>query len=276
MFNMDQRIFIFLSVGLLLFSPCCMDGGQGITPVKKLTAQEIVEKSDKAMENVNSYGLDMKLVMVYSNATELGGEMVLEMDSKSQMDIRNRRMYMNAQVNVMGMSMPVESYIIGDIQYSKAPMAGWTKQKINISWDENEGMIEQMNLVGNPELTLDGSEEVDGVDCYIIKTVPTAETIFQIMGQGVSDSSGMAEGSRDDFMKGVESMEFREWISKTDFTVKKAYIKMDVDAQGGSSSMEITIKLSDLNKAMNIELPAEAENAQEMSEFLTGGGVQPY
>jgi len=234
-----------------------------------LSVEEIVTNSETAMNSLDSYALDMDLLISGENPqSPEAGEMAIRLESSSKLDIMNKRMYTSGTMDMEGMSMPMETYIIGNMQYSKAPMAGWVKQEAEMSWDDlaEAGKI---SMVGNANLTLEGGEVVDGVDCYVITTVPTAETILKIFSQEIGGSGSM--GDAKSFLESVKSMTSKEWISKSDFRLRKTHITVDLESEGSPISVEITMRVYDFNEPMNIKLSEEAKNARDMSPM--GGRI---
>ena len=264
---MDKRIIyrllVFGVVLIILFSLAC------INQEGKLTPEEILNRSETVMKNINSYAFDTSMLMRFSgNATRMvgGGEMSMKLNTNSKIDVNKKRMYMTGTMSLMGMSMPVEEYIIENTQYMKSPMGGWTKREIKIMWNDIN-MANKISMIKKSNLTLEGSEGVSGEDCYIIKVTPTPKGVIDMIGRSMGDVSGMGEG-KEEFLKAIKNVELKEWISKKDFTVRKAYINMSLENMGTSVTIEITMNLHDFNKPMNIELPDDARNATEISKRL--------
>ena len=83
---MDQRIYVFLVVGFLMFSLGCLDDGG-----TKLSVEEIVTNSETAMNSLDSYALDMDLLISGENPqSPEAGEMAIRLESSSKLDIMNK------------------------------------------------------------------------------------------------------------------------------------------------------------------------------------------
>jgi hypothetical protein len=162
------------------------------------------------------------------------------------------------------------------------PMSGeqWTKTKVEgneISQDQLAQLLQLMK--STIQTTLTGTEKVNGIDCYVLQISPNMTELWQwMMSQQGSNLAGDVDLSQFDISKLIKSYELKYWISKTDFNLikAKADMNMDIDpaAVGASvddfESMTMLIDLdmtfSDYNKVVDIQLPADAVNAEETSQ----------
>jgi hypothetical protein len=260
---------------------------------KTLTTEEILANTMTAMEKIDSYKIAYNLVL---DMEIVGGKqaMKISMDGTGTgaMDVINKKMQMALDVNAeipgagttqMKMTMTMDMYMVDGWLYTKMtiPTAKeqWTKTKIEgneISQDQLAQLL--LLLKSTTQSTLTGTEKVNGVDCYVLELTPNMTDLWQWM---MSQQGNLAEGvdlSQFDISKLIKSYELKYWISKTDFSMVKAKadLNMDVDpaAVGASADdfermtmlINMDMTFSDYNKAVDIQLPADAVNAQETSQ----------
>jgi len=236
----------------------------GCTQEKQLTNKEVMAKSEQAMTSLKSYAFDMVMDMEISgNITPILGstQMTMNMNTSSQVDITNKKSHTTGSMSLMGMNFPIELYTIGNTQYSKSPMAGWTKQTIEGAWN-NSNMAVDSSIADRIDVVRKDDDVVDGVDCYVFYFQPGANEVLELMGASQSGMSGMA--NQEDFMESVKNVELWEKISKSDFIVREMHMVMDVESEDTDATLDFTFRVYDLNKGFSIVLPQEAEEATQM------------
>ncbi len=278
-------VFSILLITIVLLTGC---GG------KDLTIEEILTNTKAAMEKIDSYKIAYDMVL---DMEIVGGEqaMKIAMDGTGAgaMDIINKKMQMaldlNAEIPGAGtsqvkMTLTMEMFMVDGWLYTKMtiPMSGvqWTKTKVEgneISQDQVAQLIQLMK--STVQTTLTGTEKVNGIDCYVLQISPNMTELWQwMMSQQGSNLAGEVDLSQFDISKLIKSYELKYWISKTDFNLIKAKANMnmyvDPTAVGASADdfermtmlIDLEMTFSDYNKAVNIQLPADAVNAEETSQ----------
>lgn len=261
---------------------------------KALSTEEILSNTTSAMAKIDSYKIAYDMVL---DMEIVGGKqaMKIAMDGTGTgaMDVINKKMQMaldmNAEIPGAGtsqvkMSLTMEMFMVDGWLYTKMtiPMSGvkWTKTKVEGNEISQDQLAQLIQLMKSTILTtLTGSEKVNGIDCYVLQITPNMTDLWQwMMSQQGSNLTGDVDLSQFDLSKLIKSYELKYWISKTDFNLikAKANMSMDVDpatvgaSVGDFERMTMLIDLgmtfSDYNKAVNIQLPADAVNAEETSQ----------
>ena len=157
----------------------------------------------------------------------------------------------------------------------------WMKMKLNNElWTAQNQLSQQIEFLKTAiEVTLLGSEKVDGVDCYVLQIKPNMEALTKWVLSQQQQQSGIGgiDLSKLDLAKLFKTISIKEWIAKDTYPppVKAA---MDVvlemlpedvgataeDFEKMTMDMKGPVKYYDYNKPVTIELPQEALNAQEI------------
>jgi len=205
----------------------------------------------------------------------------------SSVDLISKKM---VSVIDMTLEMPGESpqqmtgeiYLMDGWMYMKAAVPGggdqWTKMKLTDSlWAAQSQFTNMTDFLKTPtDLEIAGSENIDGVDCYVINIVPDTEALMNwTMGQmqamqGQSSLQGM------DLSKILEGFLVKEWIAKDSFSIVRQQIDLSLDMasvmptsptnSASQMSMEMSALLNyhDYGEQVDIQLPTEAVTAREM------------
>ncbi|HEX9897396.1 MAG TPA: DUF6612 family protein [Dehalococcoidales bacterium] len=284
--TMKTTLYIFM--GLVLAVSSVLTG----CTAKEVTAEELLTNTIAAMEKVNSYKIDYDMAM---EMEVVGGtdpmQMTMDGSGTGAMDVRNKKMQMNMDMDMeipgtgtskMNMTMSMEMYLVEGWLYTKMNIPGmgeqWTKMETpdEISQDQAAQLMALMK--SSTTNTIKGSEKVKGVDCYVLEIVPDMAKLMEwLMSQQGSDLTGDIDLSQFDISKMIKSFGLKYWIAKSNYQIMKAEAEMamDMDAEtvGASEedfeSMTMTMDMgmifSDYNKTVNIQLPEEALDAEEVS-----------
>lgn len=184
-------------------------------------------------------------------------------------------------------NMSGDMYFTGGWIYMKASVPGegeqWIKQKLSDdAWTSENKIGEQAdNLKTAHNLTKLGAEKVDDIDCYIIQCTPEMNAL---MKSGIVDQlNGFFDLNSIDFDvksvdwdKIVKYISMKLWIAKDNYLPIKVYadVLLEILPQDlGNTTMDMdrmTINISqqfkyyDYNKPVVIQLPPEAQNAEEL------------
>lgn len=170
-------------------------------------------------------------------------------------------------------------YIMGGWIYMKVSVPGegvqWLKQKLSDDiWLSENQVAQQAQILRTSHNPIKlGSEEVNGVDCYIIQVTPEINTLIK---------SGLAEQLSEygdvknlDWGQVVKYNSAKVWIAKDKYLPTKFYwdISLEILPQelGKTTNyfdkiaINITfqMKFYDYNQPVVIQLPPEAQNAIE-------------
>ncbi|HEX54540.1 MAG: hypothetical protein DRO94_02215 [Candidatus Altiarchaeales archaeon] len=259
---MDKKILFLIGI-LLMYSGCI---GQEVQ--KKLTAEEIRDKSIDAMQNVKSYAFDIDMDIATKREGEVvgigTGEMNFKISGDGKIDMNQKKMYSKMTVDFLGMKMEMEQYVIGNTQYINIPMFGWVKNETAEDVWSLEYVHMESEIMRNSPVILSGTEMLNDRECYILDINPRTDDILRLISkQYLSTSSTDIEGIKES----LKSLKVREWIDKNTFLISRMGIDMETEYENTTMNISITMNFYDYDKPMNIELPEDARNARDMSEI---------
>jgi len=261
------------------------------------TAQEIVDGTIQALENIRTYEFEMDLTMDIASKSE--GETLeanIGMEYSGALDLDNRQLGMEvtASVAVPGEDeeeMKMEAYLIDGIGYAMTytletgPV--WEKEEFSETeweetWEETTETLSltepQIELLKTAEFEVIGSEQVKGVDCYVLRLTPDIkqlwDTIMQQATPGFGGDLGLPDFTEENLAAASCSFSVKQWVAKDTYFVMKAEIDMEIEitaaAMGfpeeeGKASIDTAINMLtyNYNLPVSIELPPEAEEAIE-------------
>ncbi len=211
-------------------------------------------------------------------------------NGRGVVDIVDKKMKMNMNTCLemldtteVPRTMEMEMYLVNNTMYMKdlgipELPAQWTKIEMpegsEESWESQDQLKQQMELLTISELELLEDEKVNGVDCYVLNIVPDTEkfwetTMAKVMARSTQD---LAPGI--DLQKILKSMSTKEWIAKdTNFLMKtQMAVHLVVNSEDldipdmvekftMTADEEIEMRFYDYNTPVSIELPEAAESA---------------
>lgn len=266
-------------------------------------AQDIVAKSVSAMAHVNSYRLDTDVLNTYK---VLDGPnqitTLFEWNGTKLIDVFRREMKMDMTIDVVNYygsddTHSIEMYFRGGYEYCKStslhvyggPENPWDKNRLtNEDWTAESQMSYYIKLLETgSQANVLGSEDVSGIDCYVLTLSPSTEAMVDWVisqGQPAGPSLGVMAGGaisvhRADAYQGGS---LRLWVEKDSYLPLKAEVSAVFDGfiGGGAhpvssdpyipttghvnSSFDAQAIFSGYNQPVSIQLPQEALNAQEL------------
>ncbi|RNA70516.1 DUF6612 family protein [Alteribacter keqinensis] len=264
-----------LSGVIILTAACSAESDDG------LTAEEILLKSEEAMEELTSYSMSMKSTQEMSADGD-----TQEMDMESEIDVLMEplTMFQTTTMDMMGISMNYDTYFSEEHGFfMEDPNAGgWFKlpdsfmEEMMALSDVQMSPEEQLQPFKDniEELTVETEEDHyivtlkgDGLDTDALK-----EQISSITGDGMSEMYGDALDSMD-----VHELEYELFIDRETFYNTEANIYMDTTVDDGMFELDlkqnIHILFTNFNGIDDLEVPGEViENAEEVSEEDLFGG----
>ena len=174
-------------------------------------------------------------------------------------------------------AMTVEEYLLNDTLYLKIDR-NWTALKLPgmaLAWSQQNTMNQQVDILNHSNLTLLGSEMVDGQDCYkLLVDIDTASFADQLSTQTDSYMSMLPMN----FSSLYSNMTLQAyyWITKDTHLLKKTEIWESFIVNPRSLGLQVNesenivmnvatniiMLFSGFNQRVNIELPAEAASAE--------------
>lgn len=260
--------------------------------------QDIVAKSVSAMAHVNSYKLETDVLNTYkvldepnrtTNLTEWNGTKFIDIPSKKmKMDMTVGDVYFGDNE-----SSSIEMYFTGGCEYCKAtepdvyggPANPWDKTRLTDEiWTAESQISYYIELLKTgSQANILGSENIAGIDCYILTLTPSTEAIIDWV-----TSQEQPVGPQIDIMFGgaipVERADAYQggsvklWVEKDSYLPLKAEINAVFDGCVGggpvtvnpytpttghvNSSFDGQMTFSGYNQPVSIHLPQEALNDQ--------------
>lgn len=283
--------------------------------------RQILADSVEATTGADSFAFTMNAGISANMTGEAGGSMSADMSGSGAADLSNKSMkfsldasasvdlgFFNMSFDDIGMEM----YKVGDWMYQRVTMAdedsGWTKTPAahdDADSFERENMREQLSFVEFPaEVEILREEKCGGEDCYVIRIVPDAQKLADALSSLPESPGPMTNTELQQLEDTLENTFFTIWIAKD----SKLFMKFVLDASIDTSDIEdtvgvptqtdavpimmdgdaimnisVTVTMKDYNKDVDITLPPEAANAEEVepgslfSEEFSGmfGGGDP-
>jgi hypothetical protein len=265
-----KRFVAILILVILLVSLVACGGGEGeAEPV-----EEIADAAVAAYAGLDTYRFDMDMTMemdVTGGDDTVDGTVAVEMNSAS--DKVNQRAYRNMQVSAdipPAMEGEVEMYTMDDYAYLRTSMPAepptWLKWEICLPC----GGKEKLDIVGQQADLLEDSIEVEVIDtdtldateCYVLEVRPELEKLWEWM----KEQYGIGERLPDlesDLNEVISDVSINQWIAKDTYYTLKSTIDITLTSLAWTLDITATVVVYDVNQPVNIELPPEAEDAEE-------------
>jgi len=162
----------------------------------------------------------------------------------------------------------MEEYLLNDTFYLKMD-GNWTALRlpgVAEAWSSQNTMNQQVDMLNHSNITLQGSETVDGQDCYkLLVDIDTTSFADQL-----SNQTGFSS------LFSNMTLQAYYWIAKDTHLLKKTEVWESFivnprslglpanESENGEMSMDtaITLLFSGFNQRINVELPAEATKAE--------------
>jgi len=181
----------------------------------------------------------------------------------------------------------LEEYLLNDTVYLKVD-GNWTSMKLPViseSWSQQNTIGQQIDMLNRSNLSLLGSEVVDGQECYKLKAEMGSLAIAEQMSQQAASILPAQSMNLTQLFRNM-SIEALYWITKDAHQLKKAEVLqsfiMNPESLGlpinetGNLSMSVNTTISmvfqDMNKSVNVQLPSEAGNATPFLQSLLVSG----
>jgi hypothetical protein len=174
-------------------------------------------------------------------------------------------------------NMSVDIYTVNGWMYMKADVPGignqWTKMKLTEEvWAQQSQLSSMTDFLKSPiNLELFGSENVKGVDCYVLSINPDMKSLSSWMAGRMQSGQSSMDLSSLGTSEMFQGFTVKEWIAKDSFRVAKQQIRIKLNPTSepginSSTNMDIQAVLTyyDYGKPVAVQLPAEALNAEEL------------
>jgi hypothetical protein len=270
------------------------------SPAPAPAAQDIISRTKDAWAGLTSYGYDFNMEFAMSGT--ISGKTQnfnITMSGNSVNNLTISAMQMNANMEIESpgqgkISMPMILYLVNGWEYTKIsiPLAGdqWTKTQLDMgSYDAMDDVQHVLEMgQSGVEVTVAGSEDIDGVSCYVLQINPDPAELSKWLKsvQQTADIQGN-EPSDADLSNAIKKLSFKEWIAKDGYLLKKSETSATVNMNGSQlgSSAEATdnlnmnisevLALTQYNQPVSIVLPPESQDAQDVTSQQSGAESSP-
>jgi len=202
---------------------------KGTSATVLTSADEIWNNAISAVINVTSVQYDVDLALT----TEAG---TVKDITHTEVDFEQRKSY-----TIHTGDIPGESYVIGNEIYTCMNDRCEKLDEVP-TWDKESKLEELLGCGENADVTLIGSQKLDGKDCWILEVIPLNS------------------------LKGLD-IEIKDWILKEDYLPQKAEIAVTSTPKGEEITTERTVIFYDYNKSLSIALPVKAVPTPTPSGF---------
>lgn len=257
-------------VGIIIvtaLSGCITSDNVSAAEIKMYTLQSAVD--------VVSYNFIMNMDISMNSG---GTETSMEANVNGAVDILNHKLMMEMSTDLSAsMDMNILYYIINETIFIKMDNSGteqWMKMHFsesNITWNSFDQMYMQIDLLDLGEVERLDDEKVDNENCYVLKITPDIDKLYETIMSQQGLSLGMAQSyDITDMMKEISLV---LWISKDSNFIMKAYEYMSMEMNlfefQTDMSIGLTIKFTNYNEPVNIELPEDALDAISYLDYVS-------
>jgi hypothetical protein len=252
------------------------------------TAEEIAAASLSALEKITT----LKAGTVFSMTLDVSGgshpgSTTLQENGNNSVDVPAKMMSGQTDITVdippqANLKISTEVYCADGWLYAKtsAPLLAnqWYKMKLTEDqWNKQSGLSNVSGFLQSAvKIELAGSQTINGTNCYVLNVTPDLAALTDWIQQAVQGQQTGVDLSNIDLAKTFKSFSVKEWVSKvdklpvqqqitivaeitpSDFTATNTdFDKLDLNVNG-------TITYSDYGQPVNIVVPPDALNAQQM------------
>ena len=169
----------------------------------------------------------------------------------------------------------IEEYLINDTLYLKVD-GNWTVMKmpgVADAWSAQNTMTQQLEMFNQSRLTLIGSENVDGVDCYKVRAEIEMGAMADQLSADVTSLVPMQMNYSELFRN--MALDVHYWITKDTHLLKKTDVREvfivtpqslgltanESDTMEMRINSEVSMLFEGFNESVNVKPPAEAMQA---------------
>lgn len=229
----------------LLLAACAGPGASQATPTPALTEQQIADKAVQALSAVSSFHFDL--------TTDTGGKPAgssFSLVSAAGDAVRPDKLAATIQAAVGGFTAKLQYISVGDKHFMTDPISRqWTAVPPQFNtiavFSPEQGapaIVKSMR-----DLKKQGTEKVDGVDCYHLTGTTQGDVLQALLGAS-------APGQ----------LKAEVWIGTSDFLARQIKI-VGVIFQGDPDGTVRTLKLSKFNEHVTISAPTPGTTASPPS-----------
>ncbi|MBM0066706.1 DUF6612 family protein [Alkalicoccobacillus gibsonii] len=243
------------------------------------SATSILEKSNKAMLELESYSSETKIEMTMMG---MGEEVTIKTSSKEDVILDPFAMHQVVTTSMAGEEETLESYWTEEGFYQETADGEWVKLPAELSdgldelmeWAMASDQVEQAELFGE-----DMSVEDNG-DSYILTYEGDGQDLEEAMKEWMDMSMGQDEDMMmDELMADItyNDVKYEMTIAKDThyMTNLMMHLDMDMEVEGETTNMTQMIEMDvhNFNGVDSIEVPADVRDNAQMLEDMEGGAL---
>jgi len=256
------------------------DGSSGTPTAGTPTpdGEEIRANAVDAMDAVETYRVEAN----ESRTVVANLERQIAIEQTVTVDRTSGSLHVAANQSAAGRTIAIDIYLVDGTLYQRSPVyvrqfsTEWlevdTAENLTLVRDALDPIRRHQRILEATEVTLNGTETVDGTETYRLETTSDSERLEEVFAEQVSGPGSQLNEST----YSISSASFTFWISTETNRPVKAEGALDstVSAQGETVSLEQAFSFRyDYASEASVELPAAAEGAVPLSEALNDTGT---
>jgi hypothetical protein len=276
-----KRVVALAAMVLLVGVSALACGGGGW--VSDITEQALIEGVVASVDEQESCRFETRVEGSLEGTMEgeYGG-MDLAMELHGTVDMSRRELEetfsisgeISSQEGQVEMGVTELIYVIDDMMYIGFPELGqpdaWIKGDMSQEiWESQDLLGRQIELLRGADVRLMRTESIRGVPCYVVDLSPDLDLLGDVAESmlGGGAATGMSIDSISDY-------EYTGWYAKDTYFPMRVSAEYDIALKAESDSLtghySTDMEIWDYNKAVSIQLPSEAGDAQYV------GSLDPY
>lgn len=232
--------------------PADTDDGDasGSSSVDGVSPSTLQSNTLEAMNDIETASFEIE------QTTEVGMEYTITMNGS--VDTANEKMQMSMNLGpTLGQ---MESYIIGDTMYFEESDTWYQMDTGDVEiWNHEDSFNQSKELLETGDLEVADTTTVDGQEVYVVEIDMDADEYNEFL-QEHGDEYGIDENLDVD----VQSVNVTQYIDTESHHVRQMNVDLSAESGMGEFSTTMTITWDDINEPVDIELPADAEDAIEI------------
>lgn len=266
---MRKAAVVLTTLSVLL----CLVGCGGGTGGTQSEATPVMMEAGQAMAEMTSYRMSGTMMIEASEVGQDGAVVPMEMKTEAEMQILDgeTRQYMATTMNRFA----IETYVMGDEVYAHYPTQGWIKMDIAMyrTQDLGTGLLGPENIELMAEMAIQAEVIEEGEDKIGLAFHLDEEYLrmgLEMSAQYLEEAEEvMPEGWMEQAMESITSFEadIVVWLWKDSKLLDSMEGEYSMQGTGATGAIVGTMqfKVYDYNADIEIELPAEAEGAVEVT-----------
>lgn len=224
-------------IALLLVTAGCTgvldDGSSGPSDTEALQRDTV-----DAMEDVETYHADMEM-----NISVKGREVTVTQDGVYDLAEQKARF-----TTTFG---PTETtaYLDGKTMYMQSRDEWRTRELTQTNpWTQGQGLALQQQLLESAEVSLDGTETLDGVETTVLSVDPKESQVKQLLARQGQQLSGVS----------IEEVRYTMYVSTETERPRRIDMTMTFTANGQEAEANVTMTFSKYDEPVDITIPENA------------------